>query len=127
MENVESGDEAASEEVIALQDAMADLLSAEAAVRSAQDDWVEAAKEKAKLEIELEGLRARKGRLPYTFEEIEEVYRMLQSDERLVWVLLARAALALALVSLLLRWRTEGAGSVAGCLLMPLACAMGQV
>ena len=38
-----------------------------------------------------------------------------------------QAVLALAAVSLLLRWRSGGLESVASCVLLPLACATGQL
>ena len=48
--------------------------------------------------------------------------------DRVAWLrLTGRAVGAAALLSLLFRWRMEGWQSVVGCLLLPLACATGQV
>ena len=104
-------------------DALGKVIAAEAAVRSAREAQASAAAEKAKLEAELRSVqRAREG-LPYEFEEIEELYRLLWGDEDFAKRFGARAAVALLVTWLLLRWRSQGLESVAGCVLMPLACA----
>ena len=110
-----------------IQNAMADLRSAEANIRATQQDWGDAAQEKEKLEIELDRVRRQQQGLPWEFEELDELYKLIQSDENFVLRLGARAAVALVLVSLALRWRADGLESVAGCLLMPLVCATGQM
>ena len=111
----------------AVQDALSTLLSAEAAVRAAKQDREAAADEKAALQAELAELQEAR-RLPYEIEEIEEIYRLLTNlDRSTAWKIAGRVVFAVVFVSLLLRWRTDGLQSVAGCLLLPLACATGQV
>ena len=129
MKSAEKGEMAereASEEAMAAAEASS--VAAKAAVLAAKLDLDEAAEEKASLEAELaEVQRARS--LPYAFEELDEVYRLLElvGPQRVAFLVLSRAALAYAVVSLLLRWRNDGFESVAGCLLMPLVCASGQI
>ena len=94
-------------------------------VRAAQEDYILAAKEKAKLEIELEAVQRRRTALPWEFEELEELYRIISSDSKLLPRLAIRAVLVFSVIFLLLKWRNDGLESVAGCLLMPLVCATG--
>lgn len=109
-----------------LQDAMAELVSAEAAVRAAKEEVDLAAEEKQALEEELAALqRARRD----PFEQLDEIYELLAArlDRDTVLLSGGKALFAVALLSLAFRWRTDGPGSVAGCLLLPLACATGQI
>ena len=127
MENGDRENDAAPLDSSTVGDAMAELLSAEAAIRSAQEEVSAARQEKARLEAELAALQQQR-RLPYAFEEIDELYRLIEKmDGQATWVLVGRAALVACTASLLLRWRNEGFASVVGCVLLPLACATGQV
>ena len=128
LEGMEGGD-GEGEGTTELQDAMADLISAEAAVRVARIDQQKAAEERERLLQELGDTaeEQRRRKLPYTFEELDEVYRLAQANPSVLYLLLARLAVGLTLVALLLKGRVEGAEGVAGCLLMPFACATGQI
>ena len=129
LESVDGAEEGSTELLGAteLQDAMADLISAEAAVRVARIDQQKASDEREKLLAELGDSAEAKKRLPYSFEELDEVYRLAQDNPSVLYLLLARLALGVTIVALLLRGRVEGAEGVAGCLLMPIACATGQI
>ena len=90
-----------------IQTALTDLVLAEANVRAAADAVDAAAEEKAALERELAELRS--GAKEQTLD------------------LFLRISLAISCVSLYIRFNTDGFESVAGCVLMPVACALGQV
>ena len=94
-----------------LQDALSDLVQAEASVRSAQQMRDEAAEEKAKLQAELAAVQREMEQLP---------------DAGAV-ELAGRVTLALALAYLLQRLQSGGVSSALACLLLPLGCATGQV
>ena len=104
---MESGDEPTN----ALQDAMAELLLAEASVAAARSELDAANRQKAALQAEL--------------EEVQQQQNSLQRKRLSDAVVLALAIAAL--ISLAVRWQESGPASVAGCLLMPLVCASGQV
>lgn len=95
-------------DVSAVQNALTELVMAEANVRQAEDELYAASKKKADLEAELAALNS--------FESTPIATQIA-----------GRLALALAFVSLVVRYNSSGAESVAGCLLMPVACALGQV
>ena len=112
----------------AVADALSQLASAEANVRAAREEADSAADEKARLQAELDGIRRLSPekrlsrRLPYEYEEIDALYKLIADDETFVRRLAVRACLAILVLSLLLRWRTQGFESVAGCVVMPLVC-----
>jgi hypothetical protein len=92
------------EDTTGLQDAMANLLSAELAMREAKRNVAAAAEEKATLEAAL---------------------AETQREARLQPVISAAIAVLLALVTV--RWWEGGPEAVAGCLLMPLVCVVEEV
>ena len=104
---LESQDEPAN----ALQDAMAELLLAEAQVISAKSELEAANRQKAELQAEL--------------EEVQQQQRSLQQQALADAVVLSLAIAAL--IKLVVLLQESGPASVAGCLLMPLVCASGQI
>ena len=106
MENVDAGAED-EDEAEALQNALTDLVLAEANVRAAAEEVQAVAETKAALEKELVELRT--------------------GAKQQAMDILLRVTLAASVISLYVRYNLEGGESVAGCLLMPVACALGQV
>ena len=104
---LESQDEPAN----ALQDAMAELLLAEAQVISAKSELEAANRQKAELQAEL--------------EEVQQQQSSLQQQALADAVVLSLAIAAL--IKLVVLLQESGPASVAGCLLMPLVCASGQI
>ena len=117
----------------AVADALSQLASAEAGVRMAREQADAAVDERARLQAELDDIRRLKlenrfkKRLPDEFEEIDALYKLIASDETFVRRVAVRVCLTVVILSLLLRWRTQGLESVAGCIAMPLVCVANSV
>ena len=90
---------------------MAELLLAEAQVISAKSELEAANRQKAELQAEL--------------EEVQQQQRSLQQQALADAVVLSLAIAAL--IKLVVLLQESGPASVAGCLLMPLVCASGQI
>ena len=111
-----------SEEV---QQAKAAVWRAEANVLSARVQQQQARDEVERAKAELESLereREEKQRLPYEFEEIDELYRRIfeqpPSTARALQLGVGGFALALSLHA----WSEGGAQGVVGCAFMPVVC-----
>lgn len=110
----------------AMQDALAGMLSAEAAREAAKQELEAAARQKAELEAELEELQqSRAKRLPWQFEELDALRIIFEKGSGLN-IGLRLVAFAL-LLSLLFRWRTRGFEDMLGCVAMPLVCAANDI
>lgn len=108
-----------SEEV---QQAKAAVWRAEANVLSARVQQQQARDEVARAKAELERLERDKTKLPYEFEEIDELYRRIfeQPPARALQMGVGGLALALSLHA----WSEGGAQGVVGCAFMPVVCVM---
>ena len=105
----------------ALQRAKAEKWQAELSARTMQKS---ARQDMTRVQTELDELQRKDERaLPYEFEEIEEIYRII-SQPGFTAKALRTAAVLLLLVLLVRAWSMRGPEGVAGCALMPIVCTM---
>ena len=125
-----SGDERAIVDDIppGVQEAKAALWQAELNVLSARTTQAAAREDVARAKAELEELAGARERLklPYDFEEINEIQRLINKPGSVAQALSVAAA-SLALVLLVRAGAQGGAEGVAGCALMPVVCIMNAV